>query len=265
MIVSVVAFWMVATLMPTNASAQEPTIGGFRIRIEQLTPAGTGPGVVILDEGAGDTPGEAGAIIFSGPFGTVTSSFTSGFSKPNPNINAVDFLAEMKLTSFMMSSTSAATVRLTLEDTDYAGHSGFLRVQDSVTNAFLSAGATITTQSWVAALPPDLGHLQPTPGTLGAMSTILDDGALIMDSTSGITASSLADFQTNGLPYALFTQVVISFGDGGGMVSFDQDTTVNPSNGGLIVATPEPGSLMFIALGVVGLGFRMRRSVFTRA
>ena len=58
LMVSLVAFWIVGVLLPTQADAQ-----GFRLRIEDPT---TGYGVVVSDEGMGDMgSGQPGVIMFS--------------------------------------------------------------------------------------------------------------------------------------------------------------------------------------------------------
>ena len=261
MLVFILAFWMVATLIPTSASAQEPTIGGFRLRVEQLTDSTTGPGVVIKDEINEGLGGQVGYISFFGAFGNVDNSFTSGTSKPNPDFPTT-FLAEMLLTNFLLTSTGAATVRLTLEDTGFAFQSGPLQVTNIITLFSLSAGTTVTTQAWIGALPPDMGHLQDSPGTLDAMPTILDANALTM-STAAV-GSSVTNYLQGAGKDALFTQVKIVFGAEGGSVGFNQVTTVAPGDGGLVEGVPEPGSLLLIATGVMGLGGRMRRRRMTR-
>jgi hypothetical protein len=265
MMVSLTAFLLVATLLPTNASASE-----FRIRIEDMTVASApgGYGVVIEDDGAGDfAAGQPGAITVAldPSFGTdplssnVTTNLTLAFSKPMYP-QTTDFIAELMLQSLTVSATGATTVRLTLEDTGYLSPaSGAIQLKTSMLPGNLAAGATITTQSWAAAVPPSLGTPNSTPGALTAMADIGLAGTYI----SGLTGDSFAVFTTSGPTYSLFTQVVIVFGAGGGSVNFDQDTTVTET-AALPVGTPEPGSLLLIATGVVGLGSRMRRKMFTR-
>jgi PEP-CTERM putative exosortase interaction domain len=263
MMVFVLAFWMVATLIPTSAFAD-----GFRIRIEDMSVATApdGYGVVILDDGDGDfAAGQPGAItvVLDPSFGTnplsdnVTTNLTLAFSKPMYP-QTTDFLAELKLQSLQVTATGATTVRLTLEDTGYISQAGVLQLQTSLTNLALASGATITSQSWASALPPDLGTLQSSPTNLSALADLTGAGTFL--NTSG---DSFALFETTGATYALYTQIVITFGADGGTVAFDQDNTVTKSDQ-LPEGTPEPGSLLLIATGVIGAGSRMRRKLFTR-
>ena len=65
----------------------------------------------------------------------------------------------------------------------------------------------------------------------------------------------------------MFTQLIIVFGEGGGTVAFDQDTTVsvyNPLNFPP-EGTPEPGSLMLVATALVGLASKRGRGMFFRS
>jgi hypothetical protein len=278
MMVLVLAFWMVATLLPTSAFAD-----GFRIRIEDMTVAGApnGFGVVIKDDGAGDYfgPGDPGSmtVILDPSWGTaslsalVTTNMTLAFTKPmyaDPPTSAL--LAELKLQGFEVTATGATTVRLTLEDTDYFNPGGPLQIKNSILGATLPAGATITSRSWAGAIPPDLGAPMefnpdgitlPGPVALSALADITG-GAL---STSALP-NSYAAFTAIGPTYSLFTQLTIVFGAGGGTVKFDQDTTVSVYDALNFPPdpTPEPGSLMLIATGFVGLASRMRRKMFTR-
>jgi len=277
MMVLVLAFWMVATLIPTSASASE-----FRIRLEDtsvVTSLGGGYGVVIEDDGAGDfADGQPGAmtILLDPSFGTnplstngVTTTMTLAFSYP-AYPQTTDILAELKLQSTTVRASGATTVRIVLEDTGarLGGPDGFatppsgtLKLQSSMLAGIVPTGATITTQSWIAAVPPSLGALQSNPGELAAMADITLPGGTFL---SGVTGDSFATFSSTGPTYSLFTQVLITFGAGGGEVRFDADNRVTEAPKPLEEPTPEPGSLMLIATGVIGLGSRVRRRMFAR-
>ena len=270
MMVFALAFLMVATLIPTSAFAD-----GFRIRIEDMSVASApdGFGVVIMDDGDGDfAAGQPGAItvVLDPSFGTnplsdnVTTNLTLAFSKPMYP-QTTDFLAELKLQSLQVTATGATTVRLTLEDTGYTSQAGSLQLKTTLANLALASGATITSQSWAAAVAPDLGALQSNPTNLSALATISDPGTFLTFNGPGVglTGDSYALFESAGPTYALYTQLVITFGARGGTVSFDQDSTVTKSDQ-LPEGTPEPASLLLIATGVIGAGSRMRRKLFTR-
>ena len=210
--VSLSAFLMVATLLPTSASASE-----FRIRIEDMSVAGSpnGYGVVIKDDGAGDfAAGQEGAItvVLDPAYGTtplstnVSANLTLAFSKPMYAFPPTPGLAaELKLQSLQVTATGATTVRLTLEDTDFASAANqILEIKNSILNASLAAGATITAYSWAADVAPSLGVLQSDPGGLSFLAD-LADGA---HSTTAAPVST-ALFTASGPTYTLFTQLVI--------------------------------------------------------
>jgi len=279
--VSVLAVWAVAMLLPTSASAQ------FRLRIEDMA---SGQGVVVTDfvgipTGVGDVNGSPGLIsVFLFNLGNVSMSLTTGQTKPVGSATT-GAVGEMKLTSVTMATDGPATLRLTLEDTGYPfeGTSN-LQVNSQVLNLGFSAagGGTLTTQSWANNDPnavPDLGteHLTISPldpiGNPGAIATGHGTGVISLDTAStsigggelfGESSSSV--FAAAG-PFSLFTQLVVDIkGATGGSLSFDQVTTVLATSELVPPGdpTPEPGSLLLIATGIIGMGSRMRRSMFTR-
>ena len=282
MMVSIVAFWVVAMLLPTNASAQ------FRLRIEDLV---SGQGVVVTDAvgvtTAGDQNGAQGLIstMLVG-LGNVSFSITSGQTKPI-GVATTGAVGEMKLTSVTFSTTGPAQLRLTLEDTNYSlpTSPSALLASTQILNLNLGSapGSTLVSQSWINTDPlsvPALGAEQNTIGPLGAI-TNLDSIATghgsgevslnssstgtIIDGQNVFGSSSGQLFGATG-PFSLFTQVVLDIKGPSGQLSFDQVTTAMAYPAELIPPTgdpsPEPGALLLIATGVIGAGSRMRRRFF---
>jgi hypothetical protein len=280
--VSILAVWMVAMLLPTSASAQ------FRLRIEDMV---SGQGVVVTDlvgtpTGAGDLNGAPGLIsVMLFNLGNVTLSLTTGqTSNYGVGIATTGAVAETRMNSVTLATLGPATLRLTLEDTSYPfDGSTNVQVDTQVLNLAFAAtgGGTLTTQSWANVNPlavPDLGVEQTSIGTLNpignaaAFTTGHGTGEVSLTTASTSIGGELfgegtsAVFAASG-PFSLFTQLVVDIrGDSGGSLSFDQVTTVLASSELVLPGdpTPEPGSLLLIVTGVMGLGTRMRRRLFTR-
>lgn len=272
MMVSVFAFWVVAMLLATSASAQ------FRLRVEAV---GTGKGLVISDgvPGDGDPDGNIMAtfVIATGEsdtLGQIAPAWTPGPGE----------FANMHLNQVTISSSGAATVRLTLEDTGRTDQGHFLLNSQVDGNwAFFGPtppGSSVSVTSWVNTtnVAPVFGADADYSATGGMPG--LTDFALIPASSSTSTqtfnsgggalfsgSATPAPFTPGAFGYALWTDILIQFGDAGGTLTFDQFTTVTTDKdflGGGGTDVPEPGSLMLIAAGVA-VASRMRRRKLTRA
>jgi hypothetical protein len=268
MMVSGMAFWVVAMLHPTSASAQ------FRLRVEDTAPGGQG--VVVSD------PLQTGTIFaqFTDPSNiTNTVSYTVGEASPvaTPVGNQ---LAILRMQEITVTSTGAATLLLTLEDTGYTDQ-GNLQVSNHVFNGAWTTGAggldSVMTTSFANSSNgvPALGPDAATPAVLASIGAPggasfstpsrtfnSADGATFGSAENDYSSDTTAAFTAGSAGYSLWTEVLITFDKAGGTLSFNQDTftTANAA----LVGAPEPGSLLLLGTGVVALAGGFRRRKLTR-
>jgi len=276
----VILLVLLALALPVNALASD-----FRLRVEDLSvpDAPTGYGVVLTDDEVGDimagTPGWI-QVILNPLNSNVTWNLTMGLSKPLYPNDGTSYLGapaigELFLQSFNITSTGAAKIRVTLEDTGYTGlgPSASHVLTSSVFGNFCvpdpngpanpcTAPVSVQTSSWASSsnYAPDLGLDQSTPGTLSAIGDNTGTAVAPMTFTSTgdpsqeFSDSKYTSFEDSGPSYSMFTQLIVTF-SGAGSVDFYQDLTMD-ANQQLV---PEPGTLMLIGLGIAGAVARRRQ------
>jgi hypothetical protein len=242
------AFVVLGLLVALVTVSSGAYASAFRIRIENLD---TGIGIVVTDNGTGDSASSNLGIISFSDFSGNIFSVTTGMSQPFYPL-AGGSSAEMHLNSVVVSTLNAARIQVTMEDMGFnIDSNGFHSINGLVGGTFTApAGSTATFQTWVnpSNLVPTLGPdifpsssllaLGATPsGSIAAFSPAFVAGPGAFSFSGG------AGFEKLG-PYSLFSQGTVVF-TGAGTLSFDLDTTV----------TPEPSALLLLGSGLAAIGF----------
>ncbi len=245
-------------MLGTNSMAT----AAFRLRVESGTT--TGPGVVVTDNGAGDSSAATNIITTTPTITGFTVSITSGLQTPLLIIPG--FFEGMDLFNISISSGGAGTLRLILESDEFGAKTpkGIVTLVNSVGGTLTApAGSSITFSSYANAakgMPAlgkdvfDAGVLDAIPGA-GAGS--IGDGATVVSQKftpppgafSGTVGTS---FDNSAGTYSLYSVVTVTF-TGSGTLSFDAITGTTPAPAGLV--------LLASAIPALGLGWLRRRKL----
>jgi hypothetical protein len=182
--------------------------------------------IVVTDNGAGDINPLAGAVTFNGPLGTnfilnvstgLTKPLVGSASSPSIDLNSIDL------------ATGAGTLTITFSETGFTAFPGILT-----------------------------GRIGGTVGDGGSLTNVVMQNALNLVTNgpfgpgefSGHNSAALID----GAPYSLTQTAILTFGEGGGMTSFDAAANVVPTPDGGTTLTMLGISLL--AVGAAGQIYR---------
>ncbi len=228
--------------MPSSA------VANMRLELATGSASSGYTGTVLTDSA------NTGQVVFYGSVGVFGVNVTAGTSSP-PLTPPPGDIAQLDLSSLNISTTNAGTMTIILENSGY-GSAGSVLGGIGAIGGTISNG-TLTATSWVGAtngvpnLPTDQGV-----GALSAPPTLPSAGGVqdlsFSSNQSSFSSTQSASF-TNLGQFSLYTELVITFGTGGGSFSADLSNSV----------IPEPSGFVLAGLGALGLicyGLRRRKA-----
>jgi hypothetical protein len=253
--------WAVACLASVVALCASParSSADVQILVEELNASATvvGSSSFSVGQPSGSTTffqnfsysTNGGFFTLSGETGTnsqlgtrnasLSTSFTGGFT------SAFD-------------ATQGHTLRITVTDDNYTGHSNLNSLLNSAGVALGFAGGTITVDSFSRVYNPSDSTATPASSTsqlaggptVGSVTPTASDSLPTGNSNNRVTQSNVS-----GLPstYAIQQVILISFDQTG---TIDPDSTFTGSAGARIDPVPAPGGLALALIGLPLIGLR---------
>jgi hypothetical protein len=241
----------VAAMTVTVADAR----ADFRMRID----TSANQGVVITNN-----TGVINFNSFPGPIGTgfQFNTNTTGTAQP-PNNLQLGALHAIDLSSITIASANAGTIRLSLQFTGLTA-SGLLSLTSNLGGTLSSGvGNSVNFNTWANGSNafPAYGADQAF-GPIGPLGGI-PAGSVSPFGPAGVTfgtgpfSAGASTVFTSGGTYSLFTLVTVTFGEGGGSISFDHLTFTSP--------VPAPAGILLAASALPCFGLRFLRRRQTQA
>ncbi|HVE51554.1 MAG TPA: PEP-CTERM sorting domain-containing protein, partial [Casimicrobiaceae bacterium] len=228
---------MVSTSVSANPVLSLQSISPITMALPSPFPVVSPPGVVVADNGPGDSSAVDGAVVFIGPIDGYIINVTTGTGGPITPGATLD-LNSVDVSSFGPGGSGALEIMFTENNLSAATGTNLL-------NFFSAIGGTTEGRiSWW--LYVDDGNSLFGLSQLVRMGTFTSTPGDLAFSEDASALRMITD------TFSMTLRVVIEHGDGLRTTSFDFN--------GMTGRIPEPNTLLLIALGVLGFALIRRRA-----